>query len=406
MNRNTNFRAFASSHRFPVEQRLSHWRGLALAALFLCLAVIVAPAYAEKASAEVDYLEVATILVKDGRYQQALDALRQVNLDGEEVKQAHFYTLKGLVYLNLSQSAKAEEALRKALASGAQDKAIQLYLAQAHFQQQDYQETLNALERSRTGDRVPAVYTMAARSYWELGQWDKALATLRHASHVLIDESSFVHQRIFYLIDLGLYRKAAELGLEYLEESKASAHDYVAVGNALRQSRQFDQALKFLVTAAHKFPRNSKVKRVLARTYLDRGLQLAAAQVMTEAARLNPDLMPEAAELQRRAGNLYQALLLNAAVRDQTKKLKQRLAILLELKRYGQVAGMGDALYRVGLLRDEDMRYAYAYALFMTGELKAAADQLSGIQGGELFRKSVKLREAIKACKSEPWRCL
>ena len=126
---------------------------------------------------------------------------------------------------------------------------------------------------------------------------------------------------------------------------------------------------------------------------------------MRSAARTEPELLADAAELYRRAGWLIQALTLNGQVIDQPKKLKQRLAIFLELERFDQAAAMREDLLRVGLLADEDIRYALAYALFKTGRYDEAEAELQQLTRSDLFRRAIELRRAMEQCAENPWRC-
>jgi hypothetical protein len=99
------------------------------------------------------------------------------------------------------------------------------------------------------------------------------------------------------------------------------------------------------------------------------------------------------------------ALALNARITDQERKLKQRVGILVQLRRYEQVASMEDALYRVGLYSDEDVRYALAYARFKGGEFEAAEKHLTALTRPELFRKATELRRLMQDCADARWAC-
>lgn len=379
-------------------------RGIALAAL---LAPVPVPAQdPDPTAGDVNLLDLAGLLIRDGHYDRAEQVLGQVDPESDDMDRGRFHLLQGLVALNRDRAPAAEGHFLRAIGEGQDDPVIYVYLARAHFRQGNFAETLGSLERSGgAGSHLPAVHLMAARAYWELKDPASALAVLDRAHERFVDIAPFVRQKLFQLINMGLYREAAGLGLEYLAGRAGSADDYIAIGNALRESGELDAALAFLESARLRYPDDGRVMKVLAHAWLDRGSALNAAEIMTAAALHDPELNVEAAELQRRAGNLYRALALNSEVPDQKKKLKQRLAILLELQRYGQVSGMADDLYRVGLLDDQDVSYALAFALFQSGQFDAAERRLSGISRGDLFRKAVELREAMKQCRDEPWQC-
>jgi hypothetical protein len=120
---------------------------------------------------------------------------------------------------------------------------------------------------------------------------------------------------------------------------------------------------------------------------------------------VHPDLRADAAELYRKAGEPYRALRLNALIEDQPRKLRQRLGILVDLERFEEVSALGPRLSRLGLLGDEALRYALAYAAFRTGQFDAADEALRGIGDPELFGKATALRQAMDACRADPEAC-
>lgn len=95
----------------------------------------------------------------------------------------------------------------------------------------------------------------------------------------------------------------------------------------------------------------------------------------------------------------------NSAILDQKMKLKQRLSILLVLKQYEQAASMEGSLYRVGLLEDENIRYALVYAQFSSGHFQQATKRLDYLKEPELFGRGIELRRLMEVCKDESWKC-
>ena len=71
-----------------------------------------------------------------------------------------------------------------------------------------------------------------------------------------------------------------------------------------------------------------------------------------------------------------------------------------------QAASMETPLRRIGLLNEEDPRYAIAYAFFKTGDFAAAERHLAQLERADLFRKAAELRRAIQDCREDSWRCL
>jgi len=365
------------------------------------------PAGLDDPQEPVEFLSLAAVLIGDGNYQRARNALARVDTRAEEVDLARYHTLAGLVALNLDELPLAATEFEAAIDAGQSDPVVRLYLAQAYFGQGRYDETLEQL--AQAGDeatRVPSIFLMRAQAHWALKDYAAAWHVLGEGRAEFPDRAGdFARRQVFLLVDQGLYQEAADQGLQYLESGLATSDDAVAIGNALRETGQFQQAAVILEKARLSAPDNVLLGKVLSHVYLDQGRALAAADVMRTTALYDSDLASDAAELYKRAGWLIQALSLNAQVIDQSKKLKQRLAIFLELNRFDQAAGMEQDLTRVGLLTDEDIRYALAYALFKSGDFERSEQHLQQLTRSDLFRRAVELRRAMEQCAESPWMC-
>lgn len=354
----------------------------------------------------VNHIELAAVMLKDGHHDRALLALQSVDLEDKKTDLARFYTLQGLAYMGLSDLEAAKDSLQLAIKNGQKDSAIYIYLAQSYFGLKDYQKTIDAIQKA--GNQVnknPSLLSMKAESYWHLQDVNAAINALNEGQRLFPADFRFQKRQVFYFVELGLYQEAVRLGRDFLKRSKASVADYIALGNALRLSKEYTEALNILEVARLQFPNDEMVAKLLAHTYLDQGKLNSAAFILEQAALLNPNLQAEAAELYRRAGRFHMALTLNESISDQKVKLKQRLSILLALKRFENAANMEASLYRTGLLEDQDVRYALAYAYFSSRRFPQAAKHLDHLTNAELFRKGTELRRLMEVCKNEPWQC-
>ncbi|MDT8364481.1 MAG: hypothetical protein RQ714_07515 [Nitrosomonas sp.] len=375
--------------------------------VLLCGFFLISPASAKKdAEPEADFLTLAATLVKDGHNERALMALQNVDLEQEDIDLVRYYTVLGLAQLGLNDLAGAKVSLGQAIKQGQTEPVIYLYLSQAHYGLEEYQETITAIALS--GDAVktyPALLEMKAQSHWMLQQYSDAWQALLLGKRYFSDDYRFLRRQVFYAIERELYRLGAEFGREYLKKSKARPEDYVAIGNALRISRQFDEASSILEIARLNYPTHSIITKVLAHNYLDQGMVNTAAAIMEQAAAIDSSFVSESAELYRRAGRLHRALALNARISDSAIKLKQRMAILLGLKQYEKIVGMEAALFRSGILNDQHIQYALAYAAFATGNFNLTRRHLEPIKDPELFKRAVELRRLIQECEEDSLKC-
>jgi len=383
--------------------------------LFLALSGPVAQG--QEPNEDVDYLELATVLVRDGRYDKASGVLGSVDLEDKNVDKARFYLLRGLVRLNLSLYSQAaedfEESIEQRKAQVAEDdeqeldKIVYVYLGQAYFYSEQHEKALTALdEAGERGEAIASTWAMRAEANRKLERYDVSWEVLGQGMKRHPDFDELLRRRAFLAIELQLYQAAAVAGRAYLEQVDATPQDYLNIGIALNRSGNKGEAIKFLELARLRFPTSKAVASELARLYKARG-QYRTAALMLERASItgSDDLAVDAAELYRQAGEPFRALALNGRIADSKARLRQRLGILLELRRYEMVAIMDNDLKRVGLLKDEPLRYALAYAHFKTGSYDRADQLLSGIKDPSIFRQATELRKAMSDCREDPWRC-
>jgi len=375
--------------------------------LLIAPSLSLAQESADTIEGELERLPLAALLIGDGNYERARQVLAAVDVDDPEVDLIRYHTLSGLVSLNLNELALAVRAFRAAIDAGQDEPVVWLYLAQAYFGQEQWVETLYALDRAGPeATRLPSVFLIRSQAHWQLEEYQQAWSVLSEGREIFPDRAGdFARRQVFLLVEQGLYQEAADQGRRFLAGQNARPDDALAIGNALRQSGQYLEAARILEQARLAHPDKVDLSRLLAHTYLSSDRVLGAAEVLRQAAIYDPRLLGEAAELYRRAGHLMEALTLNAAIIDQNQKLKQRLAILVELQRFEQAAAMEPDLMRTGLLEDEDIRYALAYAYFKSGEFDDAESQLSRLERPDLFRKATELRRVMEQCADQPWLC-
>ncbi len=357
-------------------------------------------------SAEVDHLGLAARLMHDGHFERVLSVLAEVAADAPGMDTQRYYTLRALAHLELKDFGAARRDFEAAIRHGQSDPALRLQLARACFGLEDYAGTLQALKLAGAAkEREPGALLMQAESQWKLGRHADTLATLGAGAKRFPERAEFDKLQIFYLIELGLFVSAAEVSERYLERPGIDAEDFVAVGEALRSARQRGRAQLVLEGARLRFPDNEKILVQLAHAYLDAGQLVTSAMLFEQAARIENKYTLEAAELYKQAGQLHRAEWINGRVLDQTAKSKQRLGLLVDAQDFEAVTAMLPKLSRLGLLADEQIRYAVAYAFFKTGQFARAEEHLKLLTDPTLFESALQLRKAMDGCRQSGWEC-
>ena len=373
----------------------------------------VAPTWAGEASnseaapvEQVDHLAIAARLIRDGHHDRAETVLEQVDIEQPALALERYYTLLGLVKLELGRHEQAIMNLKKAIARGQTDPVVHSYMAQAFYGLERYDGVIYSLKHAgQAGRAAPGLFLMLARSHWELRHPAEAIVALQAGKEAFPDAVELDRAQLGYLIEMGLFQEVARLGSTYLSRAEASADDFAVVAEGLRRSKQLEQAKEVLESARLRFPDHHRLTVLLAHTYMDSGHPLVAAMLFEDAARFDPKLSLEAAELYLEAGRVERAVSLNARVGDQKAKIKQRMSILLKLERYEEIAAMQARLSRLGLLDDQSIRYALAYAHFKSGQFDAAETQLKHLTDPRLFEQALELRRAMHKCREAGWLC-
>ena len=358
---------------------------------------------ADVAGEDVDYVAVAALLIRDGNYDRAEQALSNVDPTADGVDLARYYTLLGLLQLRTGDYQASAGAFREAIRNGQEDSSIYAYLAQSENALGNHQAALEALSEVPNLTRFPGLFSLKASSEWELGRAAEALTTLRRAGELYASRSDFARQRIAYLLELDLTQAAAEESLNYLQDAEQSPEVYTAMGEALRRGGQLEAAVQVLELGRIRFQENEQIKLVLAQTYLDRDMPRTAGYMIEEAAARNLSLYHEAAEIYRRAGDLSRALFLNSLVLDPAKKTRQRFNLLLAQERYEEAVALEPRLAAGGATEDDGVRYALAYAFFENRALDRAVEYLSEISSAEYFQQATQLRRAVETVRDREY---
>lgn len=365
-------------------------------ALFLLLLVISANADGKKDKRKIDYLGVAAIMLRDGNYEKAKAALDNINPDDGDLDVKRYHTLSGLVALRLNNGDEAISHFKKAIESGQAEGIINVYLAQAYFAKNAFQEAIDIIKTIKAMTQYPAMFSLLAECQWKLNKRIEAYNTLVRAVELLPGQVSFIRQQIYYLLEMNLTQEASKKSMLFLERMKNEASAFVTVGEALRRSGNPDLAVEILEKGRLLYHTNEQIYLALAQAYLDKQYLIAAGTLIERAAVYNNRLHFEAAEIFRRAKSWQKALFLNSLVRDEKQKTLQRFNILMSMERYELSVALEQRLKRNGHLDNDTTRYAFAYALFSTDQFDRAIRYLNKIESSQVFYHATQLRKAIE----------
>ncbi|MCZ7581972.1 MAG: hypothetical protein M5R36_00850 [Deltaproteobacteria bacterium] len=230
-------------------------RAAALLTSALLILLTVAPVFGEDEDAGIDRLGLAALLIKDGHFDRAEAVLAEIDETEVQNDLGRLRTLWGLLYLRRGLFVEAKEQLSQAAAFDGAESMVYVYLAQAHYGLGEYDESLAAIAKAgETAHDLESIYLLEAQCHWKMGRREEAWRVASDGIVRYPGNDDLARQRVFYLIEMGLFQEAGRLGWEFLGRSKTEAADFLGIGEALRQSRRHDQAKVILEEGLLRFP--------------------------------------------------------------------------------------------------------------------------------------------------------
>lgn len=138
--------------------------------LVLLSCLLALPCLAAKKD-EVNYLDLAALMLRDGNLDRAVVALDQVPLADEDIDLKRYYTLRGMAHLRRNETELAAAALEMAIAQGDAESVVYIYLAQVYFQLERYRDAMSTLDQAGPElGNVASVFHMRAQCHWLLDE--------------------------------------------------------------------------------------------------------------------------------------------------------------------------------------------------------------------------------------------
>lgn len=378
----------------------------AFALSFLWLGAEPANAARRKKSQAVERVALARVLLRDGLPERALQVLDAPIEEGETLDQAELYRVRGLVTSELRQFEEAVRAFETAMEHGEKTAPTYFALANALLGAERYADALRVLKDAPAElDQNPARYRLEANIHYRAGDKHAAFEALERGRRRLPADRELARQRLFLLLELGLYTEALAASQEGLMQDGSGEKDCLALGGALMQAGQVPRALELLEDGVLRWPDAAPLRKLLAKAYVEAGSARSAARVLAPLTEQDGEVQLLAAELYRRAGLLREAVHMNAQVVDQAAKMRQRLSLLLEQERFDEAAHLEARLDRMGILADDQVVYALAYAAHYAGRAEQAERLLSRLRDPVWFEKGNAIRRAMDACRRDPSLC-
>ena len=400
----------------------------------------------------INHMEIATIMYYDGKYDKALEELAKAKDSHTAIEWDKYHNMRGLIFLKdekyqasiaafkeaikatkakvyvppaeekpkreylfkvFSDEKKAEETVVKKPVFDPeklrkdQIEEIYIYLSQAYYKSEQHINAVHALDSAGEKGRASAsLFTLRAECYWKADQKGSAIDALSRGAKLFPKDVTLLKQKFYYFAELKLYQAAIVAAKAYMKKMPASAQEYISLAQMLQSGGESEEAIKVLEEAKLKFPSTAKVHILLGHYYNQKDMPHVTADLFEKGSIYDKNYLKEAAEMYRRNGELAHALYLNSMMTDKEEKTKQKVAIFIGKGEFEKIIGLKDALDRYGLLKNDNMRYALAYAYYMVKDYDSAEAHLKKIEDDELFSKATVIRKNIEKCRSNSLECI
>lgn len=408
--------------------------------------------YAEEKELTINHVEIATVMFYDGKYDKALEELQKSKDSHMQIEWDKYHSIRGMIALKKERYTEAIVSFKEAIEavkvkkyeSPAEEKPkkeylfsvfseekkaqdlkekkplfdpeklrkneieeLYIYLSQAYYKAERYRDAANALDAAGDKGRENAsMFTMKADCYWKAGKKGLAIDALSQGNSLFPQDTTLLKQKFYYFAELKLFQAAIEAAKAYMNRIPASEQEFIALAQMLMGGGEPNEAVKVLEEAKLKFPASAKLHMLLGHYYNQKKMTFVTANLFEKGACYDRRYLKEAAEMYRRLGDLTHALYLNSKMTDKAEKTKQQVAIYVGREEFEKIIALKDALDRYGLLNDDAMRYALAYAYYVSRDYGSAETHLKKIQDDELFSKATIIRKNIEKCKNNPMECL
>ncbi len=400
----------------------------------------------------INHMEIATIMYYDGKYDKALEELQMAKDSHTKIEWDKYHNMRGLIFLKNENYHSSIKAFKKAIIATKQKvyeppvaekskreylftvfstknkveepvakkpvfnpeklrkdqiEEIHIYLSQAYYKAEQYINAVHALDAAGEKGRANAsLFTLRAECYWKAEQKGAAINALSRGAKLFPKDATLLKQKFYYFAELKLYQASITAAKAYMQKIPANAQEYISLAQMLQSGGESEEAIKVLEEAKLKFPSSAKVHILLGHYYNQKNMPHVTADLFEKGSFYDANYLKEAAEMYRRNGELAHALYLNSMMTDKEEKTKQKVAIYIGKSEFEKIIGLKDALDRYGLLKNDNMRYALAYAYYMAKDYDSAEEHLKKIEDDELFSKATVIRKNIEKCRSNSLECI
>ncbi len=355
---------------------------------------------------EYDSYALVEVLINEGRYELAQTFLNQLSSQEKENKSSlNFW--QGVIFFYQKNFPLALRHLKAYpfTKNPVMDQKRQLFRARSFHAINKIEDCLNTytlvIETPQSSESDFISFSECLIKKRELSQLFSILlkGQNRFRSLKLLNHSTQT------FLNMGLGHWAAEWALEQLAKDSQQASDFVTISEIFLKAQQTEDALKILELGRTKYIQSHEIELSLVSLYFQKNWLLSVDEAFLRASLVKPEYNYHLAELNRQLGRFERSQFFNLSIQDKTKRLKQKIATLVDQNRFGQIASLEPQIQRSELIEQDEIRYALAYSLVQAGEWNRPIEYVTTIQSKDLIEKAIQLRKTLEDCRDKGQSC-
>ena len=355
---------------------------------FLCSSVVFAN--------DIDYLELANVLIKDKNYTRAKRTLIKAEVQLEQIDKEHFYLLKGLLSLREGDKEQAISYLNK-VSDAYYLSRKNIYLADTYYQLKNFKKAMGLYSKLDEEDKEKfSVQYLFSEIAFELGQYNMVFKLI----NAVTDRHKRQLMHVVFLMRMKLYQEAYLYGLE----NAKSENDYTKLAKLFLGHKEYKLAVLVLEEGSIKF-NSCELTSLLASAYDLQKMHFSASQIFVKLAYIDPEESFNAGEYLRKYGQNKLAQVMNLNVSDLEQKLSQKINLLIQEDKFDQIVGLYKPMEAFRVLNNPLDQYAMAYSQLMVGNYDTSVKLLKRVKSEKLQAKVGQLLEVAIECKAKSWEC-
>lgn len=357
-----------------------------------------------QAHAQVNYMDLANLLINNGSLGRGLEALKKVKFEGEKAE-SKYLTIYGRYFEKSQNPQMALMNYTKAIQLDADNLQAYLNKSQVLLSQEKYSEVIKLLSAKKELQTKLSYFLAMSISYQSSKDFEKAWEVLHVGINTFPKNTLLQKQKWMLLVELNLYQESLDFLIS--DMTRFNGQDYLGFINEYANRNQIDVSQKLATYAEQLFPENIKIKKAIVANFVRKKQFLMASNYLDKYIYHinNDDLLDLAVRINQKLKRFKRAEFLANFFQSENLRVESKVSELLAREDYEQLIQMERKVVPLKLKNKDDVLYAIAYGHYSVGNYKKAIRRLDELTGDKIIKKSMALKATVLECIGDQFAC-